>query len=179
MATIETARLSLRRLRPTDMDDYYARIYADADVMRTLPAGKPISRAEFEARVPTFMVQHWMTHGFGPWAVIYKADGQCIGHCGLRYWPESLDVEVLYALAKRYWHQGLATEAARASVRYGFQHLHLEHIIAAALVENHASRRVLEKIGMRYDSLFQFQGLTVAGYVLTRADYQDDDAPTN
>jgi ribosomal-protein-alanine N-acetyltransferase len=177
MVTVATARLCLRRLQPTDMDAYYQRIYADPEVMRTLPTRQPLSRADFEARIPIFMVEHWHTHGFGPWAVIHQPDNQFIGHCGLRYWPGSADVEVLYALAKPYWQRGLATEAARASIRYGFEHLHLERIIAAALVDNYASRRVLEKSGLHYDKMFAFHGLTVAGYVLSRTEYQADDAP--
>ena len=103
MATIETARLMLRRLQAADMDTYYERIYADPDVMRTLPAQRPISREEFDTRIPTFMIDHWTQHGFGPWAVIYKDNNQFLGHCGLRYWPDSTDVEVFYAFAKPYW----------------------------------------------------------------------------
>ena len=175
MAAIETARLYLRRLQTADLDDYYQCIYADPDVMRTLLPLSPISRAEFDTRVPTFMVEPWAVHGFGPWAMIHKPDNQFIGHCGLRYWPGSSDVEVLYALARRYWGQGLATEGARTSLRYGFEHLKLERIIAVALVDNHASRRVMEKIGLRYEKTFQFLALTVAGYSLSRTDYQEDD----
>jgi RimJ/RimL family protein N-acetyltransferase len=176
MTTVETARLYLRRLQTTDLDEYHQRIYADPHVMRTLPPLSPISRAEFNIRVPTFMVEHWAVHGFGPWAVIHKPDNQFIGHCGLRYWPGSSDVEVLYALARQYWGNGLATEGARASLRYGFEHLKLERIMAAALVNNDASRRVLEKIGLRYEKTFQFHGLAVAGYSLCRTDYWADDA---
>jgi ribosomal-protein-alanine N-acetyltransferase len=122
------------------------------------------------------MVEHWAVHGFGPWAVIHKPDNQFMGHCGLRYWPGSSDVGVLYALATRYWGQGLATEGACASLGYGFEHLKLERIMAAALIDNHASRRVLEKIGLRYEKTFQFHGLAVAGYGLSRTDYRADDA---
>lgn len=177
MATVETARLYLRRLQATDLDDYYQRIYADPDVMRTLLARAPISRAEFDTRVPSIMVEHWTVHGFGPWAVIHKPDNQLIGHCGLRYWPDSSEVEVLYALDKRYWGKGLATEGACASLRYGFEHLRLERIIAATLVENQASQRVLEKIGMRYERAFQFRGLDAISYGFSRTDYQPDDTP--
>jgi [ribosomal protein S5]-alanine N-acetyltransferase len=113
MAAVETARLYLRRLQITDMDQYYQRIYADSDVMRTLLPLGPISRAEFDTRVPIFMAEHRVVYGFGPWAVIHKPDNQFIGHCGLRYWPGSSDVEVLYALARRYWGKGLATGKAR------------------------------------------------------------------
>ena len=85
MTSIETARLYLRRLQAADADEYYQCIYADPDVMRTLPPFGPISRAEFNICVPTFMVEPWAVHGFGPWAVLHKSDNQCIGHCGLRY----------------------------------------------------------------------------------------------
>jgi ribosomal-protein-alanine N-acetyltransferase len=177
MAAVETARLYLRRLQPGDMDAYYRCIYADPEVMRTLPPRRAMPRAAFDARVPVTMVEHWRRHGFGPWVVIHKADRQLIGHCGLRYWPDAADVEVLYALASRYWGQGLATEGARASLRYGFEHLGLERIMAAAMLDNYASRRVLEKIGLRYEQNFRFGDLEVAGYALLRADYTPTEAP--
>ncbi len=177
MAAIETARLYLRRLQATDLDAYYQRIYADPDVMRTLSGRNPISRVEFDTRVPTVMVEHWTRHRFGPWVVIYKPDNQLIGHCGLRYWPDSSAVEVLYALDRRYWGKGLATEGAVPAYATALSHLHLERIIAAAMVENQASRRVLEKIGMRYESTFQFRGLDATSYSLSRIDYHMGDAP--
>ena len=83
---------------------------------------------------------------------------------------------MLYALAKRDWGTGLTTEGARASLRYGFEHLKLERIMAAALVDNNASRRVLEKSGLRHEKTFQFHDLAVAGYSLSRTDYRADDA---
>jgi len=88
-----------------------------------------------------------------------------------------LDVEVLYALAKPYWGQGLATEGARASLRYGFEERELDHIIAAAFVDNLASRRVLEKVGMTYMGETMFAGLTVAGYRINRDAYTSASAP--
>jgi ribosomal-protein-alanine N-acetyltransferase len=177
MASVETARLLLRRLQPSDMDAYYQCIYADPDVMRTLPPQGPITRAAFDTRAPMVMVQHWEQHGFGPWVVIHQADQQLIGHCGLRYWPDSSDVEVLYALARPYWGQGLATEGAGASLRYGFEHLGLQRIMAAAMVHNVASRRVLEKIGLRFEKYFRFGDLEAAGYEILRGDYTPTDAP--
>ena len=168
MDAVETKRLYLRRFTEADRDAYYQCIYADAEVMRTLPAGKPIARQDFETRVTGLMVDHWREHGFGPWVVTHKADGALIGHCGLKYWPDSTDVEVFYALAKRYWGQGLATEGARASLHYGFEVCGLDHIIAAAFVDNAASRRVLEKIGMIYTGEMTFTGRTAATYVIER-----------
>ena len=142
--------------------------------MKMLPAGAPIPRQAFDQRIATLMVDHWTRHGFGPWVVIHQADQACIGHCGLKYWPESSDVEVFYALDKRYWGQGLATEGARASLRYGFETLQLERIIAAARLENRASRRVLEKLGMTYEGDMPFGPLTVARYVIERSTYAQE-----
>jgi ribosomal-protein-alanine N-acetyltransferase len=175
--TVETARLLLRRLVPADLDAYYGRVYADPDVMRTLPPGGPLSRAEFDARAPRMMVEHWERHGFGPWVVVHKADGEVVGHCGLRYWPETTDVEVLYALGRDYWGRGLATEAARASLRHGFETLGLDRIIAAAFADNVASRRVLERIGLRQERTFEFAGRPAIGYALSRVDYRPIDQP--
>lgn len=169
MDAMETERLYLRRFEDADRDAYYERIYADPEVMKTLPAGKPIAREDFEVRVTGLMVDHWREHGFGPWAVVHKADEIFIGHCGLKYWPDSTDVEVFYALAKPYWGQGLATEGALASLRYGFNILGLNRIIAAAFVDNLASCRVLEKIGMTYTGEMAFAGQSVARYVIERA----------
>jgi len=173
MTTIETQRLVLRRLQPNDTDVYYARIYADPDVMGTLPGKKPIAREAFDVRIPMFMTQHWDEHGFGPWAVLRKVDNEFIGHCGLKYWPGSTDVEVFYALGKAYWGHGLATEAARASIRYGFEVLGLERVIAAALVEDCASRRVLEKLGMHYTGATRWNDLEIAQYMLEQAELID------
>ena len=176
MVAIETARLCLRRLQASDLDVYYQRIYADPDVMKTLPAGAPIPRDDFERRVSMTMVHHWAQHGFGPWVMIHKADQVVLGHCGLRYWPESTEVEVFYALDKRYWGQGLATEGARASLRYGFEALQLERIIAAILPENQASRRVLEKSGFRLEGEMAFGDLVVMRYCIKRPDYLVDES---
>lgn len=170
--TVETARLLLRRLVPADLDAYYAQIHADPEVMRTLPPLRPLTREEFETRVPPIMIGHWERHGFGPWAVVDRADGRLLGHCGLRYWPDSPDVEVLYALGRSAWGRGLATEGARASLRFGFETLGLDRIIAAAFVHNAASRRVIARLGLREERRFEFLGRPAVGYAITRAEHR-------
>lgn len=73
-----------------------------------------------------------------------------IGFCGLRPIGESADVEILYGIAPRLWGQGLATEAARAVLDFGFRAAGLSRIYAGADPPNRASFRVIEKLGMRY-----------------------------
>lgn len=172
MTEVTTERLLLRPLRDDDLDAYHARIYGDPAVMRTLPSGQPISRERFDERVPAWMRDHWAEHGFGPWVMVERASGEPIGHCGLKYWPGTSDVEVFYALARSHWGRGLASEGAQASLAYGFERLGLERIIAGALVSNAASRRVLEKLGMRCTGEGEWSGLHTAWYAIERAAYR-------
>jgi ribosomal-protein-alanine N-acetyltransferase len=169
--SVETDRLLLRRIQPDDMDAYFERIYADPDVTRTLPPGAPIPREAFDRRISGLMVGHWETHGFGPWVVVDRHDDQLLGHCGLKDWPDSEDVEVLYAIARSEWGRGIATEAARASVAFGFDELGLETIIGGVLSHNTASRRVLEKLGMHETGPLKFRDVDVVGYAVHRADF--------
>jgi ribosomal-protein-alanine N-acetyltransferase len=89
----------------------------------------------------------------GLWATIHKETGKFIGRCGLLPWTidSQQEVEVAYTIAREYWGQGLATEAARAILNYGFEKLHLLRLICLIDPENIPSQRVAEKIGMRLE----------------------------
>jgi RimJ/RimL family protein N-acetyltransferase len=176
MPTIDTARLRLRPFSPDDAPAYHAAVLSDADVMRYLPTGEPLPAAH-TGPVLDRIRDHWEQYSYGLWAVIHRADDRLIGHCGLHMLPEGTDVEVAYALAKAYWGQGLAAEAARASLRYGFETLGLERIIAVAMPANTPSLRVMEKIGMAYQGVIPAYGTELPGYALARAAFQPGDAP--
>lgn len=172
---IETERLLLRQFTPDDLDTYAARIFADPDVTRFLPK-RDIPPRERAERVLKYFGEHWQKHGFGDWAVTDKVDAQLIGHCGLNFVPEAGEVEVEYSLAKAYWGQGIATEAARASVRYGFESLKLERIIALADPQNIASWRVMEKIGLTYQKEVCFFGMQLVYYQILSHEFDADNA---
>jgi ribosomal-protein-alanine N-acetyltransferase len=170
---IETARLLLRPFARTDLEDYAHHIFADAEVMRYLPkrALTPRERAE---RTMTFFNEQWVQRGYSAWAVADKITGRLMGHCGLSYLAEIDEVEVLYALAKPYWGQGFATEAARTSVQFGFEQVNLARLIALAVPENVASRRVMEHLGFVYEKDTHHFGLDLVQYALQRERYQVD-----
>jgi ribosomal-protein-alanine N-acetyltransferase len=86
-------------------------------------------------------------------------------------------VEVAYLLAQAYWGQGLATEAARAALRYGFETLALDRIVAVVHPENRGSQRVLEKAGLRLEGDAHYYDMDVKYYALPQAEYQPDGAP--
>jgi ribosomal-protein-alanine N-acetyltransferase len=172
---IETARLLLRRFTVADLDDYVQHIFADADVMRYLPQRDLSPRARAERTIAVFD-DHWTQRGYGVWAVTDKITGQLIGHCGLNFVPEAGEIEVLYALRQDRWGQGLATEAARASARFGFEQADLARLIALAVPENVASRRVMEHLGFQYEKDAHYFGLDLVCTVLPREQFHPDDS---
>jgi ribosomal-protein-alanine N-acetyltransferase len=172
MTELETPRL---RMRPFDWNDFdrAVAIYADPDVTRFLPRG-PVPRDEVVARVErvlTHFSAHWTDHGFGVWALIDRATGILVGQCGLQHLPNDGDVEVLYLLERAQWARGLATEAAGAALAHGFTRVGLDRIVAVTRPEHVASRRVMEKLGMRLEGEVDVYGLRAVRYALSRAEF--------
>lgn len=153
---IETDRLLLRPLTLDDLDPLYA-LYSDREIRRFFPDGVDgtLTYAETKAELDWIIDQHYGKHGFGTWATLYKDTGAFIGRCGLIPWTLDgrFDVEVAYLLDKAYWGQGLATEAAQAIVEYAFGPLNLTRLICLVDPGNAASRRVAQKIGMRFEKV--------------------------
>ncbi|MBI1256620.1 MAG: GNAT family N-acetyltransferase [Chloroflexi bacterium] len=171
MDTLETERLRLRPFSLDDVDAYYAGISSDAEVMRYLPGSQPRQRSDSEW-VINYFIRHAELHGFGIWAVEEKASGLLIGHTGLEYIPSAPQVEIAYTFAKAYWGRGYATEAAAASLSYGFEAINLAEIYGLAFLENTASQNVMRKIGMESQGITrEYYGLELAFYHLTREAY--------
>jgi len=93
--------------------------------------------------------------GWGLWAAELKASGEFIGFIGLQppmvELPCSPCVEVGWRLAQAYWGKGLATEGARAALRFGFEQLGLDEIVSITVPTNRRSRAVMERLGMQED----------------------------
>jgi RimJ/RimL family protein N-acetyltransferase/predicted N-acetyltransferase YhbS len=142
---IETTRLLLRPMRIGDTQAMH-RVFADPCVMRYVPGGSR-DAAGTEARLRS-LIDHQHTHGFSKWAVVTK-DGEVLGDCGLQYLEGGPEMELGFHVARAHWGHGYATEAASAWLTWARTH-RLEHVVAIVDPENTRSRRVLEKIGMRY-----------------------------
>lgn len=174
MRTLETARLYLRPFAPDDFDGFAA-MNADAEVMRFIGDGKPQSRAQTQARLNAIL-DHWDQHGFGLFAVVDIMTRTLVGFCGLQYLDNTAEIEVGYRLARRFWGTGLATEAASASLNYGFDELGLDRIVAVVHPDNVASQRVVEKIGLLYVKDSRFYNADLRYYAITREQYMGDDS---
>jgi RimJ/RimL family protein N-acetyltransferase len=151
MVILETDRLILRHLLPDDLNSLYA-LYCDPEVTKFIPDA-PKSYEETREELEWFQNGHPAHPELGLWATIDKASGQFIGRCGLLPWTidQRDEVEVAYALAKDYWGQGLATEAAQAIMHFAFEELHLSRLICLVDRENQASINVATKIGMIFE----------------------------
>lgn len=172
MDTLETERLRLRPLTMNDVDAYYRSISSDAEVMRYLPGGGKARMRSDSEWVIGYFIQHAELHGFGIWAVEEKSSGKLLGHAGLEYIPNAEDVEIAYTLARSAWGQGYATEAARASLQYGFEALNLSAIYGLSFPANVASQRVMQKLGMTLEGVtYRFYNSELTCYKLSREAY--------
>ena len=147
----ETARLLIRRFTPADAPALY-RIYGDAEVMRFM-GPPPASLEEETANLLAHVRNYYERLGFGLWAVVLKETGELAGRCGLLRSEIGgrNETEISYLLARRHWGRGLAAEAAAAVLAHGFGALGLPRIVAVIDPLNDPSRRVAERIGMRYE----------------------------
>ncbi len=148
---LETPRLVLRRFTPDDVD-HLVDLDSDPDVMRFITGGVPTSREEIENEVlPAFLGYYERYEGYGFWAVIEKAAGNFLGWFHFRPGPDAGpgEVELGYRLRKSAWGQGYATEGSRALIDKGFTELGVQRVVAEAMAVNTASRRVMEKSGLR------------------------------
>jgi [ribosomal protein S5]-alanine N-acetyltransferase len=147
---IVTDRLIFREFQLKDLQAL-APILADPKVMKFSPTGVN-SVEQVQERIEGF-IDCYNEFGFGKWAVILKKSNQLLGYCGIAV--DQIDgkdeKELGYRLDSKYWGQGLATEAASAAVKYGFDRFKLPYVLGIVERENTASVRVLEKIGMQYE----------------------------
>lgn len=162
----ETTRLTHRATTIEDAEAFFA-LNSHPDVMR-LTGEERLTSVE-AARTAIADYPDFETVGYGRWACILKETGDLIGFCGLKYLPEHDAVDVGYRFLPDYWGRGLATEACRASVQFGFDILKLERIIGMVLPENEASIRVLTKTGFRANGEIVDDGLTALLYEICRS----------
>ncbi|MFT4200634.1 GNAT family N-acetyltransferase [Gordonia sp. (in: high G+C Gram-positive bacteria)] len=147
---VDTPRLWLRPVLPDDVDAFVA-LDADPQVMRFVSDGEPTPRSQIaEWTIPRARAEY-TAHGTGIWTLVQKPSAEFAGWVALRRPRHSRrrELELSYRLPRHLWGLGLATEAARAILAIAFTAHPAERVFAGTAPENAASRRVLEKVGMR------------------------------
>ena len=164
---LETERLILRRINENDTDSVFA-MRRDADVMRFIREPQNLAETENWIRLVS---SRWKTDKLGFCGVFEKATGKFLGWCGVWRLKETNELEIGYAIAGRFWNRGYATEAARAFLRYAFENIKPDLVTAVAEPENIASRRVMEKLGMKYALTGNFYNRRLVQYSITREEF--------
>jgi [ribosomal protein S5]-alanine N-acetyltransferase len=158
---LETPRLILREIVATDVEGLFL-LDADPEVHRYL-GQQPVTRRAQLHEVIAFIRQQYIAHGIGRWAVVHKASDQFIGWAGLKWMQTPCNghvdyYDLGYRFIRQVWGNGFATEAAAALVDYAFAQRGATEVFAMADAGNLASRRVLEKVGLRYLETFDLDG---------------------
>jgi RimJ/RimL family protein N-acetyltransferase len=162
----ETERLVVREYVEEDAEAFF-KLNSDPEVLRFVPDKALLNVEQARQLLVDHPIADYRKHGFGRGACILKSTGEQIGFAGLKYLEELDEVDVAYRLLPAFWGQGLATEAALASVHYGFDELGLKRIIGLAMPENLASIRVLEKAGLHYTEEVSFWGHRFSKYAIS------------
>lgn len=152
--TLETERLILRRMRPSDLTDVhdYSRRYEVSEFLLWYPHDE----LSFTKRYLKIVDTQYKRGEFYDWAVVNKSDGRVIGTAGFpRFNLFNNSAEISYVLNSDYWGKGLAPEAARAVITFGFEVLQLHRMEARYMVGNVGSKRVTEKCGMREEGILR------------------------
>jgi len=169
ISEINTERLILRTFREDDIVPMQ-QILNGEDVLRYFPKTDPLSRERVE-RMISNILKHWEEHGFGLWAVENRFNGVLLGRCGLQIIPDTGEREVDFIFGREYWGRGFATEAGLSSLKYGFEIAQIDEIVGIVHVDNIASQRVLEKIGMQCTRRAHYFGLDCFRYAIKREEY--------
>jgi RimJ/RimL family protein N-acetyltransferase len=155
MVEIDTERLIMRAWRESDLAPWAA-MNADPEVREHL--GRPLTFEQASAWVLNYQ-DDLDRYGFGFWAVEVRESGDFIGFAGLGTMDDEspfTGVELGWRLARSAWGHGYATEAALAALRYGFDTLGLEEIVAVSAATNLRSQAVMRRIGMTSDPAEDF-----------------------
>ena len=153
---LETRRLLLRQATQEDVEDVFV-VFCDPKVTQfhNLDTFTHLDEA---SRVIKLRTKGFESGRGIRWAIIYKENNYLIGSCGFTWLKEINAARVGYELASQFWRQGIMSEALRAIVQYGFSSREIQFVIAEVMLENAASKRLLEKLGFQSQGILKKRG---------------------
>ncbi len=173
-AYFETPRLILRAVKAEDAPGFFE-LDSDPEVHKYL-GNQPVKHLKESEEMIKDIQKQYEENDIGRLAIIDKASNEFVGWSGLRY--ETLVragfpyYDLGYRLKKKFWGQGIATEAGIASLQYGFQERQFQEIYAAADLDNIGSNKVLQKVGMKLVDQFEYCKVPHNWYKITKAEWQ-------
>ncbi|MFH6934586.1 GNAT family N-acetyltransferase [Flavobacterium sp. FlaQc-30] len=157
---IETERLLLREVIASDLNGMFE-LDSNPNVHIYI-GGKPVTTIEQSAAYIENLQQQYKDFGTGRWAVILKETNEFLGWSGIKFITDEINnhknfYEIGYRFIEKHWGKGYATEAGKAFIEYAFNNLKADAVYAYADAGNDNSRKILEKLGLRYVNSFEYQ----------------------
>lgn len=175
---LETQQCILRPATLDDASDMFE-YYSQSKVVKYLPMEKHNSIADTKRFIKTFFLSNYKKGYIGHFAIVFKEDKKTIGNVGFNnISTHATQGEIGICINPKYWGLDLSTELAAAMLKYGFEDLNLQKIIATTFENNNYSRKSLEKLGFHYLGTFekkfhsiQYSSVTCHRYEITRKYY--------
>lgn len=170
---IDTPRLALAPVTDDDLDDLF-HLDADRAVMRFVNGGVPTPRRDVADWVIPRAQAEYAAHGTGLWTIRRHAGRAFVGWVSLRTPRHSNqdELELSYRLRTDGWGRGVATEATLALVTMAFADLGTQRVFASTLAANTASRRVMQKLGMRLSAIHISDEQILSGFEREEVEYE-------
>ncbi|GAA0737816.1 GNAT family N-acetyltransferase [Gaetbulibacter jejuensis] len=177
-ALLETERLILREILPTDIEGMFE---LDSNpIVHKYLGNKPVKTKQDSEKIIQSIIKQYEERGIGRWAAIEKSTGDFIGWSGLKLNTGEKDslngkqdfYDIGYRFIPRYWGKGYATESAIVALDYGFKVKQYKTIVGVALTDNIGSNKVLQKIGLQHIEVFDCEGEKASWYELKLNDYE-------
>jgi ribosomal-protein-alanine N-acetyltransferase len=165
---LRTTRLVLRPFIVGDLSDMI-RFHTDPKVQTGYdPEGQAWSIEEITDRLKSYIAA-MEEHGFSRWKMTLES-GEFVGRAGLGWYTASESVELGFGLLPDHWGNGYAQEVSNALIRWGFEHLPIEKVVAFTFPGNNRSRGTLTAIGMHHvdDRIRSAKDGVCAYYEITR-----------
>ena len=161
LPTIETERLLLRKITLNDASDMFE--YASNPEVSEYTMWSTHTSIEDTKYFLQSLTKMYKRRELVDWGIVHKAEKKFIGTCGFVEWSMTHSrAEIGYALSRRYWGEGYMSEAVNAVIEFGFREMLLNRIMTRCEVNNIASARVMEKVGMQLEGILR-QHLFVKG----------------
>ena len=179
LPTIETERLLLRKITLNDASDMFE--YASNPEVSEYTMWSTHVSIEDTKYFLKSLTKMYKKRELVDWGIVHKAEKKFIGTCGFVEWSMTHSrAEIGYALSARYWSEGYMSEAVNAIIEFGFREMLLNRVMGRCEVNNIASARVMEKVGMQLEGILR-QQLFVKGkywdlkiYSILREEFFDD-----
>ncbi len=149
---IDTQRLYLRKILKKDSSDMYE--YSKNREVTKYLLWEPHMNESYTRKYLAYLQGRYRAGDFYDWAVVWRSREKMIGTCGFtRFNMEANSAEIGYVLNPDYWGYGIAPEVVYAVMKFGFSVLRLHRIEAKYMVGNERSRRVMDKLGMKFEGI--------------------------